>query len=237
MSVSIALLPVALAMRIVMGKENFENWAKSQQQIVVTSFSTEIELTKAVKKAGYDVIKFGSLLKTHLNGEKLFFFWECVDGKWQANFSKGHDQIMLTCFISDVEKAIGRKVFSEQIKSEEIIHQYPTNFRDSRVLIEALNEFGVNPQKKSSGEIICVIENSEFIFKQEGNSPFFVEVKNCPKLEDIYCYLSDIDDDYKRCVQTAIYEKIMVRAAERNLLIESEEILPDNTILVTLRVS
>lgn len=50
MSVSIALLPIALALRIVMGRENFENWAKSQQQTVLTSFSTELELTRAVKK-------------------------------------------------------------------------------------------------------------------------------------------------------------------------------------------
>lgn len=31
MSVSLALLPVALAMRIVMGKEGFNNWIESQQ--------------------------------------------------------------------------------------------------------------------------------------------------------------------------------------------------------------
>ena len=110
MSVSIALLPIALALRIVMGKENFENWAKSQQQTVLTSFSTELELTRAVKKAGYDVIKFGTALKTHLDGEKTFFFWECVAGRWQANFSKSHDQAMLNRFIADVEKVmeIGR---------------------------------------------------------------------------------------------------------------------------------
>jgi hypothetical protein len=237
MSVSIALLPVALALRIVMGKENFENWAKSQQQTVSTSFSTELELTRAVKKAGYDVIKFGSSLKTHLDGEKTFFFWECVDGRWQANFSKNHDQAMLARFIANVEKVMGAKVFGEQDKTKAIVTQFPTNFRDGAVLIEALNEFGAKPIKKLKGEIVCKIDNSELLFKQEGDAPFLVEIKNSPQLEEVYRYLSDIDDDYKRCVQTAVYEKVMARAVERNLMVESEEVLADKTILVTLRVS
>ena len=237
MSVSIALLPIALALRIVMGKENFENWAKSQQQTVLTSFSTELELTRAVKKAGYDVIKFGTSLKTHLDGEKTFFFWECVAGRWQANFSKSHDQAMLNRFIADVEKVMGTKVFGEQDKIKALVTQFPTNFREGAVLIEALNEFGAKPIKKSNGDIVCKIDNSELLFKQAGDSPFTVEITNSPQLEEVYRYLSDIDDDYKRCVQTAVYEKVMARAAERNLMVESEEVLADKTILVTLRVS
>jgi hypothetical protein len=237
MSVSIALLPIALALRIVMGKENFENWAKSQQQTVLTSFSTELELTRAVKKAGYDVIKFGTSLKTHLDGEKTFFFWECVAGRWQANFSKSHDQAMLNRFIADVEKVMGTKVFGEQDKIKALATQFPTNFRDGALLIEALNEFGAKPIKKSNGDIVCKIDNSELLFKQDGDSPFTVEIKNSPQLEEVYRYLSDIDDDYKRCVQTAVYEKVMARAGERNLMVESEEVLADKTILVTLRVS
>ena len=237
MSVSIALLPIALALRIVMGKENFENWAKSQQQTVLTSFSTELELTRAVKKAGYDVIKFGTALKTHLDGEKTFFFWECVAGRWQANFSKSHDQAMINRFIADVEKVMGTKVFGEQDKIKALVTQFPTNFREGAVLIEALNEFGAKPLKKSNGDIVCKIDNSELLFKQAGDSPFTVEITNSPQLEEVYRYLSDIDDDYKRCVQTVVYEKLLARAAERNLMVESEEILADKTILVTLRVS
>jgi hypothetical protein len=63
-----------------------------------------------------------------------------------------------------------------------------------------------------------------------------VEVKNCPSLEQIYHYMSDIDDDYKRCVQTAVYEKVKARATEMNLAVESEEVFPDKSILMTLRI-
>jgi hypothetical protein len=88
MSVCIALLPVALAMRVVMGKKNFENWVNAQQIKVPSNFTTELELTRTVKKAGYDAIKFGSSIKTHIDGEKSFMFWELNDGKWIAIFAK-----------------------------------------------------------------------------------------------------------------------------------------------------
>jgi hypothetical protein len=237
MSVSIALLPVALAMRIVMGKNNFENWVKAQQVRVPSSFKTELELSRAVKKAGYDAVKFGGAIKTHIDGEKLFFFWEFVDGKWIAVFSKHHDQAILNRFMSGVESVAGKKIFGELANTTTVASaQFPTNFRDGTMLIDALKEFGARPTKRSDGSIKCKIEHSDLLFTQVGDSPFMVEIKNSPSLEQVYRYMSDIDDDYKRCVQTAVYEKIKARAAEKDMVVDSEEVLPDKTIVMTLRV-
>lgn len=237
MSVSIALLPVALAVRIVMGKENFENWVKAQQVRVPTSFTSELELARVVKMAGYDAVKFGASIKTHVDGEKTFFFWELVDGKWVAIFSKYHEQAILDRLMSSVESAAGRKIFGEfSPVTDSVSAQFPTNFRDRAMLIEALTDFGVQPSKEANGSITCKIEESVLRFTQVGESPYMVEVKNSPSLEQVYRYMSDIDDDYKRCVQTAVYEKVKARVAERDMAIESEEVLPDKTILITLRV-
>jgi len=237
MSVSIALLPVALAMRIIMGKENFENWVEAQQVRVPTSFTTELELARTVKMAGYDAVKFGASIKTHIDGEKTFFFWELVDGKWMAIFSKHHEQALLDRFTSSVESVAGHKIFGDFSSTTIAVStQFPTNFRDSALLIEALTDFGAQPSKQANGSITCKIEESVLRFTQVGESPYMVEVKNSPSLEQVYRYMSDIDDDYKRCVQTAVYEKVKARAAERDMEIESEEVLPDKTILITLRV-
>jgi hypothetical protein len=238
MSVCIALLPVALAMRIVMGKKNFENWVSAQQVRVPSNFTTELELTRTVKKAGYDAIKFGSSIKTHIDGEKSFFFWELVDNKWVAIFSKNQDKAMLDRFKSVVESVADRRVFGElPAAAVTVSAQFPTNFRDADLLMKALTEFGALPVKRSNGSVLCKIQNTSLIFNQIGNSPYMVEVKDGPNLEQVYQYMADIDDDYKRCVQTAVYEKVKSRAAERDMTIESEEVLPDKTILMTLRVS
>lgn len=237
MSVSIALLPVALAMRIVMGKESFENWVKAQEVRVPSAFKTELELSRAVKKAGYDVVKFGGLIKTHIDGESTFLFWEFAEGKWVARFPRHADHAVLNKFMANVESIAGYKVFGELPNTVAVATaQFPTNFRDGNTLIDALKEFGVHPIKRSNDSIICKIERAEFLFTQVGDSPFMVEVKNSPSLEQVYRYMSDIDDDYKRCVQTAVYEKVKARAADRNMSVESEEVLPDKTVLMTLRV-
>jgi hypothetical protein len=245
MSVSIALLPIALAMRIVMGKKNFENFVESYQVRVPTNFGSELDLCQAVKKAGYDAIKFGSSIKTHLQGEQMFFFWELVDGKWQAIFAKGHQQAILNIFMADVERAVGYKVFGvtslPEVFSEvnlpvTTLPQYPTNFRDGALLMEALTEFGAKPVRNNDGQIICQIDNSKMVFTQTADEPYRVEVTNAPALEEVYHYLSDIDEDYKRCVQTAVYEKLKSRAQEKNMTIESEEVMEDNSIVLTLNV-
>ena len=238
MSVCIALLPVALAMRIVMGKENFENWVKAQQVRVPSNFTTELELTRTLKKAGYDAIKFGSSIKTHIDGESSFFFWELVDDKWVAIFAKNQDQAALDRFKSMLESVADRRVFGDiPLIAVPVPAQFPTNFHDGDLLMKALIEFGAKPIKQNNGSVRCKIENTELMFTQVGNSPYMVEVENSPNLERVYQYMADIDDDYKRCVQTAVYEKVKARATEHDMLIESEEVLPDKTILITLRVS
>ncbi len=237
MSVSIALLPVALAMRIVMGKENFENWVKDQQIRVPSSFKTELELSRIVKRAGYDAVKYGNSIKTHIDGENLFFFWEFVDEQWVAVFSKHHEQAILNKFMLSLESVAGFKIFGEAANTATAQSaQFPTNFRDAAVLMDALKEFGAYPSKRADGSIFCKIDHSELLFTQIGDSPFMVEVKNTPSLEQVYHYMSDIDEDYKRCVQTAVYEKIKARASEKSMVVEHEEVLADKTILITLRI-
>jgi hypothetical protein len=237
MSVSIALLPVALVMRLVMGKEGFENFVKSQQYRVKTDFSSEAELSRAVKKSGHDVIRFGGLLKTHIKGESDFFFWEQVDDHWEAIFSISDDRERLRQFMDRVEQAAGRGVF--QREGEQTVAapaRFPTNFTDASLLLEALRDFGAHPTQTGAGDILCRVEKSELRFTQQDGQAYSVEIRNAPSLEQAYRHLSDIDEDYKRCVQTAVYEKVKARAESQGLMLESEEVLEDRTVLLTLRV-
>jgi hypothetical protein len=237
MSVNIALLPVALVMRLVMGKEGFENFVKSQEHRVKTDFSSEAELSRVVKKSGHDVIRFGNnLLKTHLRGEADFFFWEIVDGHWEAIFSIHDDPELLRQFMDRVEQAAGRGVFRRDAALAAAPMRFPTNFTDASLLLEALRDFGANPAQTDVGGIICRVGKSELRFTQQDGQAFSVEIRDAPNLEQIYRYLADIDEDYKHCVQNAVYEKVKARAESRGLMMESEEVLEDKTILMTLRI-
>lgn len=238
MSVCIAAIPVALALRVVMGKEGFENFVRSGEVHIPTNFATKLELTRTVKKAGYDVQEFGAVLKTHVNGKKDYFFWECLEGKWVAVWSRYDDVSLQKKFMANIEAVAGGRVFGELPEKlvQQTIQTFPTNFRDGTLLCKVLEELGTSPVTRANGSISCRIDKSELVFTQTGDSPYRVEVKNGPAREQIYHYLSGIDEDYKRCVQTVVYEKLKQRAVERNMIVESEEVLQDKTILVTLQV-
>lgn len=238
MSVSLALLPVALALRVVMGKENFEAWVASQQERVETDITSEYELARLLKTAGFDAVKFGALVKTHLDGERSFFFWEFIDGKWVAVFSKGADLELRKALIARLETAAGRQVFSQGIGGE--VNQseiYPTNFVDGDLLAQALMELGGDPVHGADRTISCRINSAKLMFTKQGDGPYTVTVNGAVKAEQAFQYLSDLDDDYRRAVQTSVYQRVKSEAESRDLLIESEEVLPDKSILLTLRLN
>lgn len=247
MSVSLALVPVALTLRLVMGKNKFDNWAKSMQVREPSTFKNELELVRTVRKAGYDAEKWGGSIKTHIDGERLFFFWELVDGKWTAIFGKSDPKPKIKQFMDEINKAAKRQIFGQsQIQSPmseltpttettESIVTFPTNFRDGELLFRTLKEFGINPVREGSN-IKCRVENSLLTFKHSQHSPFHVEIQNAPDLRKVYQYLSDVDDDYKRCLQSMVYEKLKERVVEKNMTVESEEVLEDNSIVLTINI-
>lgn len=242
MSVSLALIPIALTLRAVMGKDKFHDWADSIQVKVPTTFDNELDLVKTLRRAGYDAEKTGGSIKTHIDGEKQFFYWEQVDGKWHAIFAKSDSPSVLEQFMSDLEEKSQRKIFIGDIhQAEAQLHQdsvqtFPTNFRDGEILTRTLKEFGVHPIQGADGAITCTVQGTKLTFRQHGDAPFVLEMKNPPNIHDIFLYLSDVDDEYKRCVQSLVYEKLKQRAAAKNLSIESEEVLDDNSIVITLNI-
>lgn len=238
MSVSLALLPVALALRVVMGKEGFEAWVASQQERAATDIGSEYELARLLKQAGYDAVKFGALVKTHIDGERAFFFWELIDGKWVAIFSKGADLELRQALMEKLEAAAGRQVFKQLSNGEaEQSNSYPTNFVDRDLLAQALTELGGDPTYAADGSLTCRINSAKLIFTKDGDGPFSVTIKGAVKAEQAFQYLSDLDDDYRKAVQTSVYKRVKSEAEDRDMLIESEEVLPDKSILLTLRLN
>lgn len=248
MSVSLAMIPVALTLRLVMGKENFEKWIESMQERVPTTFESELELMRTVRKAGFDAEKYGGSIKTHIEGEKLFFFWELVEGKWMAVFAKSDSKVRIEQFMAEINRAAGRHIMGQSHVQNELLGLnratmginrapsiFPTNFRDGNLLFKTLKEFGVNPIYQNS-IISCHLEQSTLIFRQFQDSPFSVEVQNAPDLHKVFEYLSDVDDDYKRCLQSMVYERLKERVSERNMEIENEEVLEDNSIVLTINI-
>ncbi|GAC1464564.1 MAG: hypothetical protein PVSMB7_07770 [Chloroflexota bacterium] len=240
MSFSLALVPVALALRVVMGKDNFQRWIEETHVKVPTTFTDEIDLVRTVKQAGYDAQKWGGVRKTHVQGDKRVVMWELVDGEWVAVFAKADGEAFVHQVMQDLENKAGRQIFKIKTPVVEITprgkQSFPTNFRDKALLLQALRDYGVNASENPNGEITCMLGSSTIHFCPAMDGPYSVEVDASPDLPHIYQQLAALDDDYKRSVQAMVYDKLKRRIHEKNMAIESEQVMEDNSILLTLTV-
>lgn len=254
MSVSIVLLPVALAMYVVMGKANFEAWVDSMQTKIPTQFKSKDELVFCVRKAGFDANEFAGMIKTHLKGDSLFFFWQLIDEKWVAVFGKSDPQPEIKHLIREVETAVGRPVFlweeSDSASAERTTSArpakrrisvmekrlFPTNFRDKELLLRVLAEYSLNPAVDAAGAITCTGSGCKFVFIQQEDQPFVVEVQKAPSLNVIYDSIAVLDAGYAKTVQADAVRNVKNSLQERGLTLENEEILQDNTVVLTVQI-
>jgi hypothetical protein len=89
---------------------------------------------------------------------------------------------------------------------------------------------------QQDGCIACGFGRAKLLFQPVPGSTFSVQVENFPERET-YESLSLMDEEYRRCVQTNTYEKLLKRAKEKNMTIESEEVMEDNSIVITLLIN
>jgi len=254
MSVSIALIPVALVIRGVMGKEKFERWIESSQIKVPTSVSSAEELGKILRDSGYDALPFGNLIKTHIDGEKQFFFWEQLNGKWTAIFSIYDDPILIEDFSNTLIKTLGYQVFNtppmalyhEKKKAEESsrkpineninAYKHPTNMTDETLLKKTLEEYNIQ-YKEVSGNIVCEVEKTKLVFTKNNMQNYDVEISNIDNFNQIQHHLAIMDEDYKKNVQENTYNNLIKKLHKSEYVIEEESILDDNSILLTISVN
>ena len=248
MSVAIALIPLALpaipiliGLRIVLGKEGFQKLIDSMQMKIPTSVRDKTELMRVITSAGYDIQPWLGGLKTHLVGKSQFFTWEFDGQKWVAVFAKGIPQGVVAEFIRSVEAKAGRAIFSSpageatndvSVRSEPI----PTNFRDESLLIKTLTDAGASTTRDGAGNLVCSVGRSVLRFIHVAGEPYQVLVQNTIDRQELLQHLMTLDEDYRRCVQADTYQNLKTKIGEKNLTIESEEVLEDNSIVLTLAI-
>lgn len=265
MSVSLTLIPVALTLRVVMGKNNFESWVKSMQVRVPVSLETEIDVLRTARKAGFNTETDMGSLKTHITDSE-FFFWEQSGNGWEAVFSKVlHSKELTKWCMRKMEETAGRPIFNAKEETETenfentvagafrqteggssqpyVSHAsrqetqlFPTNFRDGDLLFRTIKKFGLNPVHHGNGNLTCAVEGTKMTFRRTGDAPYSVEMDNTRGLEEVFHYLSDLDEDYRRGVQALVYENLKQRLADQQLTVESEEVREDHSIVITLNI-
>lgn len=112
-----------------------------------------------------------------------------------------------------------------------------TAFMDKEILLKTLEEHGVRGLKESEfGRITCDIDNFSLTFeKPEENKPYFLNISYLDE-NNADEKLSEISSEYALNVQEDVYLNMVEKLKANNMEIEDEEVLDDNTIVLTVNL-
>lgn len=246
-------LPVALAMRGVMGKEKFEQWLESSDYILCTDFSNEDEMRHIVQSSGYDVTEWAGSLKTHLTERKSsFFWWEMKDEKIIAKMSVYDEKGDINRFVEKVEKTAGRKIFyekndalqiSEKVKKihsakREYRESFPSIYVEADLVLKILKQYKIKVLSFQQNLIEAEYECYKMSFSRESvEEPFDINIiSDSSKMKSLYHCLECINEEYFAAVQERTYLYVRQQLEEEGLEIDEEEVMEDNSIVITVSV-
>ena len=233
MSFNILMVPVAIALRVAMGEEGYNNWIKANEKRMPTKIREDNELQKLVGMAGYDLIDYGSFKKTHFGN--TFFIWEKDENQWTAVFSIHDDANEIDKLIQRLNKASGKDLF-QTIQEEQQVKEktYPTNFRDEETLKSALGEADI-PYILEKGAFQCHL-NGCHLKLSEGNKAYYeAQVKVNQNMNKSLIYLNILDEEYKKVVQEETYRNLLEKIHRTSDMEIEEEYIEEDDIVVVVK--
>lgn len=111
-----------------------------------------------------------------------------------------------------------------------------TRFKDSHLLHKTLNEYGLCPKQISPNRFSVHFSDGDIIYdRPSANSPFVMTVQNIKDKDRLIKELDDIEQVYNGNVQEYTYQRVLTNLPE-GMAIEHEEVLDDNSIVITVNV-
>lgn len=123
------------------------------------------------------------------------------------------------------------------LKKEEEIEPLETCFADSEILLKTLTEHGFKVEEKDGEYIVVTNAGSIRFFRKEENGTYYALPFDLKSAEELGNYADEIEEEYMLNVQKSNYQLLKNQMQTRqDMQIESEEILEDNTILLTIQI-
>lgn len=111
-----------------------------------------------------------------------------------------------------------------------------TRFNDAGMLRRTLLEHGVNTRVTSQNSIVSLFPTGQITYSRPSvGMPFVMEISN---ITDVQCLINEIDEiehEYNGNVQQYTYERVM-NNLPKGMTVDNEEVLEDDSILITLNV-
>ena len=119
---------------------------------------------------------------------------------------------------------------------DQLCREYQTVFMDEEILVKTLMEYGLKDFAKQDGKVSARINNFNLIFHREDSSqPYKLNVYS-PTSCDETMVINDLNNEYALNAQEETYIKLKERLESKNLKIYEEEVLEDDSIMLTVNL-
>jgi hypothetical protein len=113
---------------------------------------------------------------------------------------------------------------------------FETPFVDKKILLKTLEEHGFINIQEIKGKITAEFQNYSVQFEKEAEEkPYRLLIKHAIE-DDVYGKVNDLNEEYSMNVQEESYISIIEKLKNNNMELESEEVLDDNTIVLTVNL-
>ena len=113
---------------------------------------------------------------------------------------------------------------------------FQTPFMDKNILIKTLEEHGISVKVEDYGKIIGTISTYTLEFTRNNETePYNVVISYLEK-DNAEEKVNDLNAEYSLNVQEESYLSIIEKLKENNMELESEEVLEDDTIVLTINL-
>ena len=113
---------------------------------------------------------------------------------------------------------------------------FETPFVDKNILLKTLEEHGFINIQEIEGKITAEFQNYSVRFEKESEEkPYNLLIKHAIE-DDVYGKFNDLNEEYSMNVQEESYISIIEKLKNNNMELESEEVLDDNTIVLTVNL-
>lgn len=195
------------------------------------------ELKSLLYKANYLYYQGNS--STPLKNSNATLNWVLKDGMYVAEFSGINNAAInkeAEIIFRKLNKAAGRdlRLINDQ---STIVYTYNTNYMDKGTLLNTLTEHGATELSDVGDEISCKLFGMEMVYHRKDSASAYTlditQISDKGECEDV---INDLNEEYGLNIQEMTYNKIKERLDQENMRLESESVMEDNSIVLTIEV-
>ena len=195
------------------------------------------ELRVLLRKANY--LFYEADCQTPLKNSDATLNWVLKNGFYTAEFSGSNNNAITKeaeIIFRKLNIAAGRDLRLINDVST-AVYTYTTNYTDKGTLLNTLYEHGAEEIAENGEEVSCKLFGMEMVYyKKDGSNGYTLDITQVSDKSECESVINDLNDEYGLNIQEMTYNKIKERLDSENMRLESETVMDDNSIVLTIDI-